>query len=226
MDKENNWYFDNRQEKAKWLAGRFSEVFLNSRKVLDVGCWQKDLRKHLPENTHYLGIDIAGNPDQKINLDKIDKLPFSDNEFDMVVCADVLEHLENLHLVFDELLRISNKHVIITLPTSANIDSFRRILLGKIYSNTSEAKKKFGKYLKYYGLPLERPDDRHRWFFSYKEAVDFVNYRAEKYQYRIKILDNDLFYIKNKLNFKYKLFYLFKKELLISSLIVLLEKNK
>ncbi|MCP4712255.1 MAG: methyltransferase domain-containing protein, partial [Planctomycetes bacterium] len=77
--------------------------------VLDVGCYQAYLKTLLPDDTQYTGIDIAGTPDIQMNLEEIERLPFEDNQFDCVVCADVLEHLDNLHAIFAELLRQSHQ---------------------------------------------------------------------------------------------------------------------
>jgi hypothetical protein len=35
-------------------------------------------------------------------------------------------------------------------------------------------------HMKFYGLPVEKPDDRHKWFFSTQEAKNFIKYRARK----------------------------------------------
>jgi len=218
--------FTSREGRSKWLTKRFVDFFLKSKSVLDIGCWEKDLQKFLPKNKKYLGIDIAGNPDKIIDLDNISSLPFNDNEFDITVCADVLEHLENIHLIFDEILRVSNKYVLISLPVPAKIDTFRRFLLKKKYTNDPSKGKFFGKYSKYYGIPLEKPEDRHRWFFAYDEALDFVNYRAKKNNYSVKIIDNNLRYNGVGLNIFYKVLYFFKKELFISSIFFILEKKE
>jgi hypothetical protein len=43
--------------------------------------------------------------------------------------------------------------------------------------------------MKFYGLPLEPPKDRHKWFFSAQEATRFVEYRAEKNQMQVLQMD-------------------------------------
>ena len=90
--------------------------------------------------------------DLQIDLDKIEKLPFKDREFDLAVCLDCLEHLENFHNINSELLRISN-NVIISLPISSN-EILYEVLLNKskYYQNS-----KTGYHSKYYGLPLIKP---------------------------------------------------------------------
>lgn len=166
--------YNNREERARFIAQHFSD-FLKG-KILDVGCWQKDLKKYLPSKAEYLGIDITGSPDIFLDLEK-EKLPFPDNSFDCVVCADVLEHLDNLHIIFAELLRVSRKYIIISLPNNW-------LLLKNILFKKNGSKK-----LKFYGLPIERPKDRHKWFFNYKDAKDFISENAKKFNYSIIICE-------------------------------------
>jgi ubiquinone/menaquinone biosynthesis C-methylase UbiE len=115
-----------------------------------------------------------------INVDLEQKrIPFEGNSFDVVLCCDVLEHIENIHVVFDELCRVSKEYVIISLPNCHS--AFLSYL-------------KYGDYpehqhLKFYGLPLEKPEDRHKWFFSTAEAERFIRYRAKKNNMEIDQMD-------------------------------------
>jgi len=43
-------------------------------------------------------------------------IPFSDNNFDLVTCIDVLEHVENYEIFLAELMRVSKKGVFISTP--------------------------------------------------------------------------------------------------------------
>jgi hypothetical protein len=95
-----------------------------------------------------------------------------------VLCLDVLEHLENIHRVFDELCRVSGSYVIVSLPNPWA--SFWRLLRGD----------RPGQLVKFYGLPQEPPKDRHKWFFSNEEAKNFVTYRAAKNGMRVVQTDN------------------------------------
>jgi 2-polyprenyl-3-methyl-5-hydroxy-6-metoxy-1,4-benzoquinol methylase len=112
------------------------------------------------------GVDIAEKADISLNLDECARLPFADQEFETVICLDVLEHLENLHRVFDEAARVCSKWLLVSLPNSWHLARLR-IARGK------------GK-IAHYGLPLSPPEDRHRWFFSYEEALAF--FRASEDQ--------------------------------------------
>jgi hypothetical protein len=76
------------------------------------------------------------------------------------VCTDVLEHLDNLHAIFGELLRVAGAFVVLSLP---NNWMAARVPIRRGHGNFA-----------HYGLPLERPADRHKWFFNLQQARDFV----------------------------------------------------
>lgn len=221
-----DWFFNNRENRSKWLTERFVEEFSKSSSVLDVGCWEKDLKKFLPENIkRYWGIDINGAADQIINLDQIEKLPFEDASFDVVLCADVLEHLENIHLIFDELLRVAKNNVIITLPVPANFDNIKKYLFNKDYKNSPD-RSLYGKHSKFYGIPLEKPEDRHRWFFSEDEGREFVEYRANKNNWEIVSFEDNFEYEKKEFNFIRKILSKFNKKLFASTIVFCLSKKE
>lgn len=44
------------------------------------------------------------------------KLPYKDNFFDLVICTEVLEHLHNPKKALHEILRVSKKYAIISVP--------------------------------------------------------------------------------------------------------------
>ncbi|MDP8230803.1 MAG: methyltransferase domain-containing protein [Candidatus Gorgyraea atricola] len=182
--KRNVNVYTSREDKPEYLLKIFPDLFLSSDSLLDVGCDKKQLKKILLPKTSYAGIDITGMPDIIFDLDSGKSLPFEDKKFDLVFCSEVLEHLENIHFIFDELCRVSNKYVLISLPNA--MTGISAYLRGNIYSDTLEKNKMFGKYIKFYGLPLDKPLDRHRWFFNTEEALEFVRYRAEKNDCKIE----------------------------------------
>ena len=47
---------------------------------------------------------------------KAEKLPFSDNEFDTVVCTHVIEHILDYRAALAELRRITAKRLIVVVP--------------------------------------------------------------------------------------------------------------
>jgi SAM-dependent methyltransferase len=155
--------FHERAERAKYIFDKFQQYF--GRKVLDVGCDRAILRT-MARDIEYTGIDVGGNPDIVLNLEKVERLPFDDAAFDCVICSDVLEHLDNLHSMFFELIRVTKRYAIVSWP-NAWLPARVPIQRGR------------GSF-KHYGLPVEKIADRHKWFFNITEAMHFVHYNIEK----------------------------------------------
>ncbi len=157
--------YTSRNDKYEWVYEQFKKYLTKS--VLDVGADECKLHNHL-KNTRYVGVDKKG-CDINLDLDK-ETIPGTYREYHVALCFDVLEHLENIHLVFDRICYLADKYVLISLPNCYNgILSF--IQAGQYSKETN---------MKFYGLPVEPPLDRHRWFFSGKEAYNFVKTRGTK----------------------------------------------
>ncbi|MBN2289126.1 MAG: methyltransferase domain-containing protein [Candidatus Glassbacteria bacterium] len=150
-------YWD-RLERAGFIVEQFGWAI--EEPLLDVGCGEKHLKQALPGGFSYTGLDLSACADVRCNLDG-GQIPFKENSFATVVCADVLEHLENIHRVFIDLFRITSRHLIVSLP-NCWCDLKYLMALGGRGSG------------KFYGLPAVRPQDRHRWFFNYSEARRFL----------------------------------------------------
>lgn len=156
--------YTDRAGKAAYIATKYAPILAGS--VLDVGCDERQLARLLPAGATYFGIDMNPKADLRVDLEA-GPLPFADASFDTVIAADVLEHLEQIHAVFDELCRVARHRVIISLPNP--VMSFLHAL-AQGWTGT----------FKYYGLPLDRPADRHRWFFGSEEAERFVRERGAR----------------------------------------------
>ncbi len=134
--------------------------------VLDVGCRSGALRELLPAGAgRYTGLDVAGRPDVLATLDA--PLPFATASFGVVTALDVLEHTNGFHAAFAELCRVAAGAVVVTLPNAFFLPARLRFARGRVPN---------GKY----GLPLEPPEDRHRWLFSFSEARRFVHTHAAR----------------------------------------------
>ncbi|GGW23396.1 class I SAM-dependent methyltransferase [Streptomyces xantholiticus] len=139
--------------------------------VVDVGCRTRELETALKgRQVHYVGVDI--DPSAEVVADLGERLPFDDGSVDVVTAFDVLEHTDDFHNAFSELCRVAREHVVITLPNAYEVRTRLRHLRGKPISQK-------------YGLPVMRPSDRHRWFFSLDEARAFVRNSGREHGWRV-----------------------------------------
>jgi hypothetical protein len=141
-----------------------------NKNILNIGSGgEYNLKKQLSKHRSCFDIDISGDCDLILDLDEIEKLPFDDCSFDMSCALDVLEHLEQFHLIFYELFRISKKNVLISLPNSA-YEIFHNVLKNKPQKRPDLNR---GIFSKYYGLPIVIPNDRHRWWLYFQDIIRF-----------------------------------------------------
>lgn len=102
----------------------FTTITPAYRSVLDVGCGRGYLLDQLIVEFPHLqvhGCDIQPEKAyQKRRFSytqaRVEMLPFKDRQFDLVICAHTLEHIPNLFQAIDELVRITNKQLIIIVP--------------------------------------------------------------------------------------------------------------
>lgn len=96
--------------------------------MLEVGCGEGMLLSEVyrlwPERK-LTGVDLSEsavqearerNPGIQIDVANALDLPFEDNSFEVVLCAEVLEHLKEPQKALAELCRVSSKHVILSVP--------------------------------------------------------------------------------------------------------------
>ncbi len=145
-----------KKHKTKNPAGKlFLNHFLNVlvktvkplplEKVLDVGCGEGFTLNRLQKERigkSYEGIDnmdeaieLAHDLYPKIKVKKGDiyNLSYEANSFDLVLCTEVLEHLDNPRKALKELIRVSNRYVLLSVPnepffTLQRIGRFQNIL--------------------------------------------------------------------------------------------------
>ena len=106
---------------ARWMAYwyQIKEVLaLSPQNILEIGIGNKIVCNYLKSqgiNVTTLDIDKSLDPDV---IGSVTKIPFKDNHFDLVLCAQVLEHLsfEDFERALKELNRVSKKYVVLSLP--------------------------------------------------------------------------------------------------------------
>lgn len=110
----------------KTLADEIKKLNVNS--ILDAGCGEGFTLEYLRIRNigkTYEGIDflkkaveIGNKVHPKIKLKKasIYELPYKDNNFDLVLSTEVLEHLEDPKKALKEIFRVSKKYVVLSVP--------------------------------------------------------------------------------------------------------------
>lgn len=133
---------------SRFFLDNFTNVLINTIKelkpnsILDVGAGEgfvlEKLRKNKIgkklEGIEYMdeAIDLGKktNPLVKIKKGDIYKLPYKDNEFDLIICTEVMEHLEDPKMALAELKRVAKKHLILSVPNEP-LFTIQRFLRGK-----------------------------------------------------------------------------------------------
>jgi len=129
--------------------------------LLDVGCHKGGLRKFLPPEIEYFGVDmIAENPHGavvRVNLNK-PVLPFEDASFDALVCTAVLEHVFYPLELLREMARVLKEEgrALVSVPNDRGLSSIFSALFLPV-------------------APYEEQVHDHHWRFSVKTARAFVS---------------------------------------------------
>jgi hypothetical protein len=155
-------------DKAAGIVAEFDEIWQGD--VLDLGCRSRELEEALHGRpVRYVGLDVR--PPADLVADLNEGIPLADDEADVVVALDVLEHLEAIYGAFAEMCRVARRHVVIALPNAYVLQARWQQLRGRTAAK--------------YGLPKEPPVDRHRWLFSLNDARSFCRYRAGLVGWRV-----------------------------------------
>tara|TARA_Y100000310_G_C20545696_1_gene745451 strand:- start:389 stop:1009 length:621 start_codon:yes stop_codon:yes gene_type:complete len=97
--------------------------FNKKEKILDAGCGNGELGSYL-KGFNLFGFDFNDKAVKnarkksykKVVKSEIYSLPFKDKEYDKTICIQVFQYLEKPEKAFKELLRVTNKNIIITVP--------------------------------------------------------------------------------------------------------------
>ena len=145
-------------------------------KVLDVGCGEG---RHIFGSLHeYVDVHCIGLDQDIPSLNKckegfeffkelnsgstvfmqgsVYSLPFDDNTFDLVICSEVLEHLDDYHAAIDEIYRVLNNNGIAILQVPININRKKTFEDPNITSQL-DREKYFGQYdhVREYGIDFK-----------------------------------------------------------------------
>jgi len=155
MDKEESqrergWYLSSRDRFVVALLKREYPFPAGAEmRVLDVGCGTGGV-SHRLATAGYLVTSVDADPEVLVwgehcgrlsypIVADVTALPFPDNSFDICVCSEVVEHVEDDVKTLQELLRVSRRGVLITVPSHGYLwsDSDQILLHKRRYDNRS-----------------------------------------------------------------------------------------
>jgi ubiquinone/menaquinone biosynthesis C-methylase UbiE len=96
---------------VRWLAdeARRAHEALGPYRLLDVGCGEKPYAPlFAPYASEHVGVDTVENPHAELR-GAIEDLPVEDESFDVVLCAQVLEHCDDSVTAARELYRVTRR---------------------------------------------------------------------------------------------------------------------
>lgn len=162
----------NRLDRVKFAVKQLRPFDINEKRILSLGGggsrYLQESLNELNSNALPFEVDFQGDNDLTLNLDTLERLPFEDDSFGFCLLTDILEHLENFHLILKESFRVTETALVISLPIPSN--EFIGIIFNRKYSSDGI---EGGIYSKFYGLPYKKPEDRHRWWFTYDDVISF-----------------------------------------------------
>jgi SAM-dependent methyltransferase len=93
-----------RQPLADWLEREGARAI--GKRVLDVGCGLKPYYPFFAAAASYVGVDVVENPHADLH-GSVEALPVEDGSFDLVLCTQVLEHVDDPAVAVRELHRVT-----------------------------------------------------------------------------------------------------------------------
>lgn len=130
--------YQKRVWKEDYRLGRLTEAIPPQKgKLLDIGCGGGALTECLPyyyPQMKISGCDVSrtaisyarknGSGNVKYALIKNQKLPYNDNFFDVCICLDVLEHIQDINYFLKELKRVLKKNGLFYLAVACERQPF------------------------------------------------------------------------------------------------------
>lgn len=171
---------------------------LNGEIVVDLGCRNKILKEYLTGKFEYYPVDFnpSINNADFINHNLENGLPKQLSKIDVITAIDVLEHINNIHLILEECFNRTQKIIAIALPNMAYYKfRFSFLITGKISNK--------------YTFHENKVLDRHRWLTTHYTNVNFIkknvpsNWKIFKYDFIAHRKKTSFFYYIEKILSKF-----------------------
>jgi SAM-dependent methyltransferase len=125
--------FETRNPVVQRMIGGFFDVLrdvvgpLNPRSTLDAGCGEGETIERLAPllGDRVSAIDISSYsvdraaerlPEVDVSRGSVTELPFPDDSFDLVLCLEVIEHLDDPRRAVRELARVARRDIVVSVP--------------------------------------------------------------------------------------------------------------
>jgi len=138
-------YYERSHRLVRWIENRRIAELVRlaaphaGERVLEVGCGAGHVL-HRFEGTERTGMDLSQTmlararrrlpKGVRLMQGSADSLPFASASFDIVLCTEVLEHVQDPRRVIAELVRVAGPRgrVVVSIPNEAMIDRVKRVL--------------------------------------------------------------------------------------------------
>ena len=168
--------YNDRMGRNLYASELIENHFKSTNSVLNVGGGAANYLKSTMPNRDVIAIDIDSKADIQFDLDSENPIPFGADKPDLIVALDVLEHLEKFHERLNEILEITTRGALLSLPISSS-ETARILLRPNAYRRQKRTEATFSKY---YGIPLEKPHDRHRWYIYGTDIITLAESLEDK----------------------------------------------
>jgi ubiquinone/menaquinone biosynthesis C-methylase UbiE len=105
-------------------------------------------------------------------------LPFADGQFDLVTCSETLEHIEEYQLAVEEMLRVAQKAVIITVPheTAAHVQN--SLITGELHAHVNAFTLNSFDYLKQRGIEIIATQHQSEYLYHPSQLIEHMRNRS------------------------------------------------
>lgn len=179
-------------EKFFLIAKKLKKYEHNNLKIIDLGARDQILKKFIPKNFLYTGVDKFKNNNDNliIDLDKnFDYLYNKDTKYDAVFALDIIEHTNDPHVFLENCIKISKNLIFLIIPNTAYYSlRFKFLVKGELTNK--------------FHFSGNSNDDRHKWFTNYANTKKFLE-KFKNTNYKIEI--EKVYKNRNKLKILYYL---------------------